>query len=79
MAVALVAALVPVAEATRNHAPMEVAILFAAFAAAAAVAWRLHAAFRATPTNFPVPAPPPPAIPVASLRVGYRKKKETER
>lgn len=79
LAVALIAALVPVAEATRHHAPAEIAILFAAFAAAAAVAWRLHAAFRAAPANFSVPPPPPPTIQTVSLRVGYRKRKEAER
>lgn len=79
LAIALVAALVPVAEATRHHAPAEIAILFAAFAAAAAVAWRLHAAFRAAPANFSVPPPPPPTIQTVSLRVGYRKRKEAER
>ena len=77
LAVALVAALAPVAEASRNHAPGEVAILGATFAAATAVAWRLHAAFRATPANFPTPgtSPSDSPVPVAPVRAGYRKGK----
>ena len=60
-------------EAIRNHAPLELAVLGAAFLLVALMAWHLHAAFRATPSNFPVPkAAPPPQIP-ASPRVGYRK------
>jgi hypothetical protein len=81
----LIAVLVLVVETFRNHAPAELAVLGAVLALVAAVAWHLHAAFRRTPDNFPVPKPAPvePPIPVESLRAGYRtgyrKSKEAER
>jgi hypothetical protein len=76
LAVSSIAALILVAEATRNHAPLELAVLGTALTATALVAWHLHAAFRDAPVNFPVPKAPPPApIPVDSLRAGYRKGK----
>ena len=77
LAVALIAAPILAAEALRNHDPLELAALGAAFVVVALTAWRLHAAFRATPANFPAPTPaPPPRIPTDSLRVGYGKDKE---
>jgi len=79
LVVTFVAALVLAAGLVRNHAPAEIAILGFALAVTLLLAWRLHAAFRATPANFPVPAPPPPPIPAGSLRVGYRKQKEAKR
>ena len=77
LAVALIAAPILTVEALRNHAPMELAVLGAAFLMAALTAWRLHAAFRATPANFPVPQTTPPSrIPADSLRMSYRKDEE---
>lgn len=74
LSVVAIAALVPLAEATRNHAPVEAAIIGAAFAAAATVAWHMHAAVRATPANVPTPA-----MPAGSPGVGYSKQKEAKR
>jgi hypothetical protein len=71
LAVALVAVPILAAVALRNHAPLELAVLGAAFLVVALTAWRLHSAFRATPANFPVPQPAPPRIPAESLRMGY--------
>ena len=79
LAVALIAGLILVAEAIRNHAPLEFAVLGAVLATTMLVAWHLHAAFRATPTNFPAPQTPPITIPEETLRTGYRKSKETRR
>ena len=79
LAVALIAGLILSAEALRNHAPLELAILGAGLVVVAMVAWRLHSAFRATPANFPAPRTPPTAIPVATPLTGYRKSKETRR
>jgi hypothetical protein len=73
LSVALVAAPILAAVALRNHAPLELAVLGAAFLVVALTAWRLHAAFRATPANFPVPQPAPPRIPAESPRMGYGK------
>lgn len=74
LVVASIAAPLLAAEAVRNHAPAELTILGATFLATAVAVWRLHAAFRATPTNFPVPKTvPPPRISPESLRTGYRK------
>ncbi len=76
LVVAFVAVPVLAAEATRNHAPPELAVLGAVLVAVALVAWLLHAAFRATPANFPVPKIPPPApISAESPHAGYRKGK----
>ncbi len=62
------------AEAVRNHAPAELAVLGATLCVVAVALWRLHAAFRATPANFPAPQPVPASrIPAESLRAGYRK------
>jgi hypothetical protein len=80
LTVALIAAPILVVVALRNHAPLELAVLGAAFVAVALTAWRLHAAFRATPVNFPVPqTAPPPRMPAESLRMGYRKDEEAKR
>ncbi len=77
LAVALIAALVLVAELVRNHASLELAVLTAALAVVALVAWHLHAAFRASPANFPVPETSTRAgSPAESPLVGYRKEKE---
>jgi hypothetical protein len=77
LAVVLIAAPILAVEALRNHAPLELAVLGAAFLVVALTAWRLYAAFRATPANFPVPqTAPPPRIPAESLRMGYRKDEE---
>jgi hypothetical protein len=77
LAVALIAGLILAAEATRNHAPLELAVLGAVLAAVMLVAWHLQAAFRATPANFPVlHAPAPDPTPADTLRRGYRKSKE---
>jgi hypothetical protein len=75
--VALIAGLILAAESTRNHAPLELAVLVAALVVVALAAWHLQAAFRATPANFPVlHAPAPDPTPADTLRTGYRKSKE---
>jgi hypothetical protein len=74
LAVVLIAGLILAAETIRNHAPPELAVLGAVFGAVVLTAWRLHAAFRASPVNFPVPKVPP-IPPVQPLRAGYRKAK----
>ena len=80
LAVALVAAPILAAVALRNHDSLELAVVGTAFLVVALTAWHLHAAFRATPANFPVPqTAPPPRIPAEYLRVGYRKDEEAER
>ncbi len=77
LAVALIAAPILGAVALRNHAPLELVVLGAAFLVVALTAWHLHSAFRATPANFPVPqTAPPPRIPAESPRMGYRKDEE---
>ncbi len=74
------AAKISAAEAIRNHAPLELAILGTVLFVVALAGWHLHAAFRATPANFPVlHAPPPDPIPADSLRTGYRKSKKAQR
>ena len=80
LAVAVIAGLILVAEALRNHAPLELAALGAAFVTVALVAWHLHSAFRATPANFPAPRTMPARpIPEKVPRTGYRKSKEARR
>jgi hypothetical protein len=54
LAVTLVAGLILAAEAFRNHAPSELAVLGVTLVVVALAVWRLHAAFRASPANFPV-------------------------
>jgi hypothetical protein len=77
LSLALIAAPILAAEALRNHAPPELAILFAASLAVALTVWHLHAAFRATPANFPIPRTAPPRrIPADFQRAGYSKDKE---
>jgi len=76
LVVTVIAVPVFAAEATRNHAPPELAVLGAVLVAVALVAWRLHAAFRATPANFPVPrAFQAASVPAEAPRAGYRKGK----
>jgi hypothetical protein len=80
LAVALIAGLILAAEAIRNHAPFELAILGAVLTVVVLVAWHLHAAFRATPANFPAPRVAPPSkIPMNPVQTGYRKGKRVER
>lgn len=80
LAVALIAGLILATETIRNHAPLELAVLGTALIAVALAAWHLHAAFRASPANFPVQKAFPSnfPVPVQSLRAGYRKGKETK-
>lgn len=79
--ISLVIALMPIpilaAEAFRNHAPPELAVLATALSASALVCWHLHAAFRATPANFPVPRATSPQIPARPST--YRKGEEAQR
>ena len=76
LAVTLIAGLILAAEAIRNHAPLELAVLGAMLAAVMLVAWHLHAAFRATPANFPAPqAALSSKIPTDPARTGYKKGK----
>jgi hypothetical protein len=79
LALALIPAPILTLEALRNHAALELAVLGAAFLMVALTAWRLHAAFRATPSNFPSPQIAPPRITAESLRTGYREGKERRR
>jgi hypothetical protein len=80
LAVALIAGLILAAESTRNHAPLELAVLGAVLAAVILVAWHLHAAFRDTPANFPTPrAAPSSNILTDPVQIGYRKSKRVER
>jgi len=79
LAVALIAGLILLAEAIRNHDPLDLAVLGATLVIVALMAWHLHSAFRATPANFSAPQAPPIAIPVDSLRTGYRKSKGVRR
>jgi hypothetical protein len=77
LAVVLIAGLVLAAETIRNHAPLELAVLAAASLVAVLTAWHLHAAFRASPANFPTPAPPPQVHP-ERVRSGYSKSRGTD-
>lgn len=80
LAVALIAALILVAEALRNHAPLELVVLGAVFVTVVLAAWHLHSAFRATPANFPAsPARPPRSLPETFPATGYRKRKDGRR
>src|SRR5215211_7935687 len=54
LAVTVVAGLILAAEILRHHAPSEAAVLGVTLVVVALAAWRLHAAFRAGPANFPV-------------------------
>ena len=80
LAIALIPALILVAEAIRNHSPFELFVLGSVFAVIALAARHLHAAFRASPANFPRPsATPPSPTPTIPVRVGYKKSKEAKR
>ena len=76
LVIALLAGLILAAEAYRNHAPLELAILGVMLMVVALAAWHLHSAFRATPANFPSPKTllSPPA-PEEVSHTGYRKSK----
>jgi hypothetical protein len=80
LAVAVIAGLILAAETVRNHASLELVVLGVMLAVVALVAWHLHAAFRATPANFPAPrAVPPSNILTGPVQMGYRKGKSVER
>jgi hypothetical protein len=81
LVIVLLAALVLSVEALRNHAALELAVLGTVLVVVALTAWYLHAAFRATPANFPVrgDAHMPHFAPEHTLHAGYRKGKETRR
>ena len=80
LAVALIAGLILAAEAVRNHATLELAVLGAILFVVALAAWHLHAAFRATPANFPAPRLAPSSeTPKNPVHAGYRKSKKVER
>jgi hypothetical protein len=81
LVIVLLAALVLSVEALRNHAALELAVLGTVLVVVALTAWYLHAAFRATPANFPVrgDAHMPHFAPELTLHAGYRKGKETRR
>jgi hypothetical protein len=79
LAVALIAGLILAVEAIRNHAPLELAVLGVVLAVVVLAAWHLHAAFRATPANFPAPrAVPSSKIPTDHVQTGDRKGKRVE-
>jgi hypothetical protein len=80
LVIALIAALILAAETLRNHTPLDLALLGAGLIVVALTAWHLHAAFRTTPANFPVPRTGPPSpIPEEGPRTGYRKDKQARR
>jgi hypothetical protein len=72
LAVVLVAGLVLAVETLRNHSPLELAVLAAVSPAVALTAWHLHAAFRASPANFPTS---PPRVPAEPVHLRYSKGK----
>lgn len=78
LAVVLIACLILVAETLRYHSPLELAVLGVVFLAVVSAAWHLHAVFRASPANFPAPAPTTHAHPERA-RLGYSKAKGTGR
>lgn len=79
LAVALIAGLILGAEAIHNHTLSELAVLGIVFAMVVSVAWHLHAAFRASPANFPAsPTTPSPRIPTKPARIGYSKSREVK-
>jgi hypothetical protein len=80
LTVALIAGLLLAAETIRNHAAIELAVLGAGLAAVTLVAWYLHAAFRATPANFPVPRGASSSkVSTNNVHIGYRKSKGVQR
>ena len=80
LAVTVIAGLILAAEAIRNHAPVELAVLGAVLTVVVLVAWHKHAAFRATLVNFPAPRVAPSSkIPMNPVQTGYRKGKRVER
>jgi len=80
LAVALIAGLILAAEAVRNHATLELAVLGTILFVVALAAWHLHAAFRATPVNFPAPRLAPSSkTQINPVQAGYRKSKRVER
>jgi hypothetical protein len=80
LVVAFIAGLILAAEAIRNHAPLELAVLGAVLVTVTLVAWHLHAAFRATPANFPAPPTAPSSkIPTDPVQMGYRKSRGVQR
>jgi hypothetical protein len=80
LAVALIAGLILAAKAIRNHTPLELAVIGVVLAVLGLAAWHLHAAFRATPANFPTPrAAPSSDILTDPVQMGYRKSKRVER
>ncbi|HSK84473.1 MAG TPA: hypothetical protein VK902_13905 [Rubrobacter sp.] len=78
LAVVLIAGLILAAETLRKHTLLELAVLGAVFLAVVLTAWHLHAAFRASPANFPVTDPPTRVRP-ESASLGYSKEKGTDR
>ena len=74
LTVTLVAGLILVAEVLRNHAPSELAVLGVTLVVVALAAWRLHAAFRASPANFPIGGVAP--TPERTLPTVYTKSKK---
>jgi hypothetical protein len=76
LAVVLIAGLTLAAEALRNHSPLELAVLAAVSLTVVLTAWHLHAAFRASPANFPTFLPQVLAEPVP---LGYSEGKRKDR
>ena len=80
LAVTSIAGLILGAEVVHNHVPSELAVLGIVFAMVVWVAWHLHAAFRASPANFPVsPTTSSPPFPTKPARIGYSKIREEKR
>src|SRR5215204_603078 len=80
LAVAVIAAVILAAEAIRNHATVELAVLGAVLILDVIVGWHLNTAFRATLANFTVPRVASSSkIPMNPVQTGYRKGKRVER
>jgi hypothetical protein len=72
LAVVLIAGPVLAVETLHNHSPLELAVLAAVALPVGLTAWHLHAAFRASPANFPTS---PPRVPAEPVHPGYSKGK----
>lgn len=80
LVIASIAVPILAAEAIRNHSPLELTVLWILLVAVLLVVWRLHAAFRATPANFPARQAAPPGTPPAKgSPTGYGESKGVRR
>lgn len=80
LVIASIAVPILAAEAIRNHSPLELTILGTLSLMTVLVTWRLHAAFRAAPANFPTRQAAPPGTPPAKgSPTGYGESKGVRR